>query len=139
MQMLNATPISRPQRGRPLSADERRQLATYIPAVDLKSAVLHEDTVPFYLPPRYRAIARGTHIYFRPGVYNAAEPAGIALLGHELVHVGQYRDGMTWLTYLWSARKGYSKSPFEQAAFEMQARIFEDLTAVAPQVAAVSP
>jgi hypothetical protein len=125
-----APPTRRPQRGRPLSADERQTLAAYIPAVDLESAVLHEGTVPFYLPPRYRAIARGTHIYFRPGVYNAAEPAGLALLGHELVHVGQYRDGMTWLSYLWSARRGYSRSPYEWAAFEMQSRIFEDLTAL---------
>jgi hypothetical protein len=125
--MLTPRSTDRPQRGRPLTAIERQSLAAYIPLVDLDSALLHEGIVPLYLPRRYQAIARGTHIYFRAGVYNAAEPAGLALLGHELVHVGQYRDGMTWLAYLWAARRGYTKSPYEQAAVAMQSRIFEDL------------
>lgn len=121
-----------PRCGRRLSAAERQQLAPYIPAVDLESAVLHDGTVPFYLPRRYRGIARGIHIYFRPGVYNAAEPECLALLGHELVHVGQYRGGMTWLTYLWSVRRGYSRSFYEQAAFEMQGRILAALKHTQP-------
>jgi hypothetical protein len=114
--------------GRPLTAQEREALASYIPAVDLESAVLHEGRVPCYLPRRYQAIARGTHIYLGVGVYDPAHPAGLALLGHELVHVGQYRGGMTWLHYLWSVRKGYAKSAYERAAFAMQSRIFEDLS-----------
>ena len=114
--------------GRPLTSQERQALAAYIPAIDLESAVLHEGTVPFYLPRRYRGIARGTHIYFRAGAYDPAQPAGLALLGHELVHVGQYRGGMTWLHYLWSVRRGYTKSGYERAAFAMQVRIFDDLS-----------
>jgi Domain of unknown function (DUF4157) len=90
--------------------------------------VLHEGTVPFYLPRRYRGIARGTHIYFRAGAYDSTQPAGLALLGHELIHVGQYRGGMTWLHYIWSVRKGYTQSEYERAAFAMQARIFDDLS-----------
>jgi uncharacterized protein YqeY len=115
-------------RGRPLSTRERQALAPYIPAIDLESAVLHEGKVPFYLPRRYQAIARGTHVYFRAGAYNPSGPSGLALLGHELVHVGQYRGGMTRLSYLWSVRTGYSKSSYERAAVAMQLRIFEDLT-----------
>jgi hypothetical protein len=26
---------------------------------------------------------------------------------HAGLHVGQYRNGMNWLTYLWSTRNGY--------------------------------
>ncbi len=103
-------------------------LAPYIPAVDLETAVLHEGVVPCYLPRRYHAIARGRHVYFRPGIYDPSRPEGLALLGHELVHVGQYRGGMTWLSYLWSARGGYLASPYERAATAMQARILNDLT-----------
>lgn len=117
-----------PAGARPLSAQERGLLAAYIPAVDLEGAVLHEGTIPLYLHRRYRAIARGNHIYLRPGAYDPRLPAGIALLGHELVHVGQYREGMTWLSYLWSARRGYSKSSYEQAAREIQTRILYDLS-----------
>jgi len=110
-------------RARPLSAQERQALAPYISAVDLESAVLHEGAVPFYLPRRYHAIARGRHIYFRTGAYDPSRQEGLALLGHELVHVGQYRCGMTWLCYLWSTRRGYSKSAYERAALAMQTRI----------------
>jgi Domain of unknown function (DUF4157) len=49
-------------------------------------------------------VADDNDIYFRPGVYNASTTEGIALLGHELVHVGQYRNGMTTLSYLLSTR-----------------------------------
>jgi hypothetical protein len=112
--------------GRPLSVAEKQALAPYIPRIDLEAARLHER-VPFYLHRRYQAIARGNHVYFRPGAYDPAVPAGIALLGHELVHVGQYRAGMSWLSYLWSARLGYFSSPYEQAAYAVQARILADL------------
>ena len=116
--------------GRPLTPPEKEALAPYIPAVDLESAVLHDGQVPFYLPHRYHAIARGNHIYFRKGAYEAARASGLALLGHELVHVGQYRGGMTWLHYLWSMRAGYAKNRYERAAVAMQMRIIEDLTSL---------
>lgn len=114
--------------GRGLSAYEKQALAPYIPAMDLNAAIVHEGVVPFYLPRKYRAIARGTRIFFRSGAYDPMQIEGLALLGHELVHVGQYRSGMTWLSYLWSVRLGYSKSAYECAAFAMQKRIVETLT-----------
>jgi hypothetical protein len=117
------------QTARPLSLQERQALAPYIPMIDLESSRLHEGSVPFYLSRRYHAIARGTHIYFRVGAYDASSPRGLALLAHELVHVGQYRQGMTWLSYLWSTRRGYSKSPYEREAVAIQMRFLEDLGA----------
>jgi hypothetical protein len=73
-------------------------------------------------------ITRGNDIYFRPGVYNSMTAVGIALLGHELVHVGQYRNGATWLSFLWSYRNGYSMdTKYEQPAYDFQDRIQDTL------------
>ena len=51
----------------------------------------------------------------------------MALLGHELTHVGQYRRGMTALRYLCAAMLGYRRSRYEREAFVVQARILADL------------
>lgn len=113
---------------RKLNPYERQVLAPYIHPADLDAALLHIGVVPFYLLKRFSGITRGNHIYFRAGAYDGTTAAGLALLGHELVHVGQYREGMNWLSYLWSARRGYFKSAYEIAAFAMQARILKDLS-----------
>jgi hypothetical protein len=112
---------------RPLSAAEKSALAPYIPPSDLAVAVLHLGHVPWYLPRRFDGIARGRHIYFRRGVYQEGTVQGIALLGHELVHVGQYREGMTALGYLHAALRGYRRSRYERAACAVQARILGDM------------
>jgi hypothetical protein len=113
---------------RSLSAYERQVLRPYIHPADLEAAILHIGVVPFYLLRRFSGITRGNHIYFRPGAYDSTTAAGLALLGHELVHVGQYREGMNWLTYLWSARRGYHNSAYEFEAFAVQNKIFKDLS-----------
>jgi hypothetical protein len=59
--------------------------------------------------------------------YIPREPAWLALLGHELVHVGQYRNGMTALSYLCAAVLGYRRNRYEQEAYAVQSRILEDL------------
>lgn len=99
---------------RPLAAHEIAALSGYIPERDLHAARLCLGAVPWYLPRRFAAVTRGSRIYFRPGSCRPETPAGLALLGHELVHVGQYRRGATWLTFLLSyLRHGYRKSPLE--------------------------
>lgn len=113
---------------RKLNSHERQALGPYIHRADLDAAILHIGVVPFYLLKRFSGITRGNHIYFRAGAYDGTTAAGLALLGHELVHVGQYREGMNWLTYLWSARRGYFNSVYEIAAFAMQARILKELS-----------
>ena len=104
-------------------------LTPYIPREDLESATLHIDHVPWYLPRRFCAVVRGTKIYFRPGIeeQNAAE--WLAMLGHELVHVGQYRNGMTAFRYLCASVLGYRKNRYEKEAHAVQSRILEDLRA----------
>jgi hypothetical protein len=113
---------------RGLSAHEKRALAPFIADADLDSAILHIGKVPWYLPRRFAAIVRGRHVYLRQDGYAADTLAGLALLGHELIHVGQYRRGMTVAAYLWSARAGYRNNPFEKEAFDMQSRILAELT-----------
>jgi hypothetical protein len=60
-------------------------------------------------------------------VYDSTTAAGIAVLGHELVHVGQYREGMTWLDYLLASRHGYDNNKYEIPAYAMQRQIEQDL------------
>jgi hypothetical protein len=111
---------------RALSDREKAALSAYIPWIDLQNARLRDDRVPWYLPRRFCGITRGNRIYFRPGAYGPASDAGIALLGHELVHVGQYRRGMTALRYLAAALRGYLRSRYEREAFALQMRIAQD-------------
>ncbi|MDB5048645.1 MAG: hypothetical protein JWO30_1716 [Fibrobacteres bacterium] len=127
---ISNDPINRidPSGLRPLSKCEKKSLNPYISMEDLEYADLHDGEVPWYLMDGYTGITRGNDIYFRPGQYDPSTPAGLALLGHELVHVGQYKNGMNWISYLWSTKKGYYLSPFEQKAYETQDMIFKELT-----------
>ena len=113
---------------RPLTACEKQALAPYIPKVDLDNANLHDGQVPWWLGKDYVGITLHNDIYFRPGVYDSSTVEGLAILGHELVHVGQYRNGMTILKYLLASRHGYDKNPYEKPAYEKQAEIQKNLT-----------
>jgi RHS repeat-associated protein len=115
---------------RALNDCEKSLLSPYIPQVDLDNADIHDGEVPWYLPDDMAGITRGNDIYFRPGVYEQGTVAGVALLAHELVHVGQYRNGMTWYKYLWSTRKGYSRnSKYEKPAYDLEDKVTKELTA----------
>ena len=73
--------------------------------------------VPFWLRRDMCAVVLGNTIYFRAGYYQPNTKHGAVLLGHELTHVSQYLHGMTILKYLWSCRKGYTKSTYEIEAY----------------------
>jgi hypothetical protein len=73
------------------------------------------------------AITRDADVYFEePLTFRTA--AELATLAHELVHVGQYREGMTWASYLWAARNGYAESEYEVPAYAMKYAVQEYLT-----------
>ena len=84
--------------------------------------------MPFYAPEWADAIVRGNKIYFRDPNQTFNTPEDLAFLGHELVHVGQYSEGMNWASYIWSARKGYKKDPYEVQADKIKKRILRELT-----------
>jgi len=52
--------------------------------------VHRESTLP---PSPLHAFTRGAHLHFAPTRYRPGTPAGDALLGHELAHVTQQREG----------------------------------------------
>ena len=113
---------------RALTECEQSLLEPYIPKEDLDNADIHDGSVPWYTPDDMAGITRGNNIYFRPGVYAQGTAAGTALLGHELVHVGQYRNGMNWIKYLWSVRGGYSRdSKYEKPAYDLEDQVLGDL------------
>ena len=116
---------------RPLTACEKQRLAPFIPKVDLDKADVHPGKVPWYfhmVSKDFEGITRGNDIYFRPNVYDPSTIEGLAKLGHELVHVGQYRNGMTWSKYLWASRHSYDKNPYEKPAYDKQDEIYNALT-----------
>jgi Domain of unknown function (DUF4157) len=114
--------------GRALTEREKAALAACIPQEDLDDARLHEGRVPWYLPARFVAITRGHRIYLRPEACRTDSIDGLALLAHELAHVGQYRQGATWLTFLLSyIRRGYRNSPLEIQARQLEARVRRNL------------
>lgn len=67
------------------------------------------------------------NIYFRPGVYDPTTIDGLATLGHELMHVGQYRNGMTLAKYLWTSKHGYDNNPYEKEAYRREEEIRQAL------------
>jgi len=113
---------------RRLTDCEKQKLAPYIPKIDLDKADLHDGEVPWYLGKDYDGITRGNDIYFRPDVYDPSTIDGLAVLGHELVHVGRYRNGLTWLKYLLASRHGYDKNPYEKPAYDKQDEIKNGMT-----------
>lgn len=113
---------------RPLTDTEKGYLSPYIPQRDLNNADVHVGEMPWYAPSWAAGITRGNEIYIRDPNQTFNTPSGMNLIGHEIVHVGQYADGMTWLSYLWANRNGYDKNPYEIEAYKVGNKIYSDLT-----------
>jgi RHS repeat-associated protein len=123
----NALGLTDPWGLRPLTPHEKSLLGPYIPEEDLNGADIHVGEMPGYAPEWATGITRGNDIYFRDPQQSFCSPEDVALLGHELVHVGQYRQGMNWLSYIWASRNGYNKNPYEVSAYDLQRRIQSEL------------
>ena len=95
--------------------------------MDLDSAVLHIGEMPMFsdwvVDDDVIAITRVNDIYIKDPGFTSDSPKNLAMLAHELVHVGQFRNGMTWLSYLWDARDGYESSQYEQQAMKVEAQV----------------
>ncbi|MDB5932961.1 MAG: hypothetical protein JWQ01_305 [Massilia sp.] len=111
---------------RPLTGNEKSCLKYIIPQIDLDNADVRDGvTLEYPLIEGYDAITRGNTIYFRPGAYDSSKVAGIALLAHELVHVGQYRRGATLWSFILAGLDGHNQSPLERPAMELQEQIYD--------------
>ena len=112
-------------KGRPLTDFEKGILKRFIPEQDLDSARLVIGDMPFWLPKQDIGLTLYNTIYLAS--YDPLNMADIATLGHELTHVGQYRNGLNIFSYGLSCRHGYWNSPLEKAAYAMEAKIKEAL------------
>lgn len=115
---------------RPLTYCEKSMLALYIPQTDLDNADIHEEGTPWWTRNDAEAVTLGNDIYFKSKAYSPFTPSGLALLGHELIHVGQFRQGMTYLDYIAeSILHGTGmKNRYEIPAYRMQSGVENDLT-----------
>ncbi len=86
--------------------------------------------VPIPLSSDVEGLTLENNIYLRPGAYDPSTADGLALLGHELVHVGQYqRDGLNRLSYIRELLRHGSgrENKFENPAYDKGDQIRRDL------------
>lgn len=124
--MLNGLMSGVRQQGRPLTLREYDTFKPYFSRDVLAQARIVEGVVPMWLSRNMCAVVLQHCIYFRAGAYQPNTRRGAELLGHELVHVAQFLNGMTLWQYLWSCRHGYHSSPYEQQAYAQGAIIARD-------------
>jgi hypothetical protein len=88
---LASLPVQRkPEPGRPLHAPLRRSIESTL-GHDLSSVRVHEGGEAESVGAQ--AFTQGDHIHFAPGTYSPESSEGRKLLGHELIHVIQQRQG----------------------------------------------
>ncbi len=116
-----------------LTDEEKAIYADHFPAELLGSVRVYEGKVPWWLRSEMDGITLGSKIYFRQGVYEPGTAGGVEFLGHELFHVQQYADGMTYREYIWASRNGYWNNPFEISAYAKSAQIRSGFCSVNPQ------
>lgn len=109
--------FSKVERGRPLTQEERQTFKPHFVSSVIEQARIIDGYVPCWLRKDMCAVVIKSRIYLRLGVYQPNTKCGVELLGHELMHVSQYLQGMNWLKYAWSCRKGYRKSRYEIEAY----------------------
>jgi len=126
--------------GQPLPEEVRRVLGPYFPTYDL-SRVQVQEGIPWYVRMNPDAYTDWQTIYFAPGKYDPHSAAGIALIGHELMHCLQYAQRGKWrfrFAYLgcWLQQlarhrrldQAYWLNPFEVEARAIERRIRFDVS-----------
>ncbi|HKY04175.1 MAG TPA: DUF4157 domain-containing protein [Blastocatellia bacterium] len=122
-----------------LPESAKKLLAPYFPGFDLDLIRVREG-IPWYVPMKAAAYTDRDKIYFAPGAYDPYSIEGIALIGHEIMHILQYREYGTWrFRYCYgkawavafgrtlSFKAAYGMNPFECAAREIEERICREL------------
>lgn len=105
------------KQGRTLTDQEKQTFRPYFANNVIEKTRIIDGRVPFWLRSDMCAVVINYRIYIRPGIYVPNTRSGVALLGHELMHVSQFLHGMNWLKYIWSCRYGYRKSKYEVDAY----------------------
>ncbi len=110
-------------------------LESYVERGDLERMRVVTGWPGRWLPPLLRAgaVTIGDRVFFRAGRYEPGTAKGLALIAHEAVHVGQYREmgAVRFLAkYLWGGLKcgfRHDRHEMEQEALAVQARVRGDL------------
>lgn len=84
-----------PRREQKLPLYVQRLLAPYFPDFDLER-VRVRDGIPWYVLMDADGYTDRHRICFRSGCFDCDSPAGIALIGHEVMHCWQYHQFGTW-------------------------------------------
>ena len=109
--------------GRSLTADERTLYGQFFPGAVLDTVQVYEGKVPWWMRSDMDGITLGNKVYFRDGVYVPDTAPGVEILGHEITHVQQYANGMSYAGYIWASRNGYANNPYEVEAYAKGAAI----------------
>jgi hypothetical protein len=107
--------------GRRLNMEEREIYGDSFSDDVLSNAKIHEGETPWWLRGDAAAVTIGNDIYIRPDEYDPETTTGAALLGHELVHVEQFRGGLTIPQYI------LKPSAYESPAYSRQPEFAADL------------
>lgn len=89
--------------------------------------VVTDSKLPVLL--RTGAVTIGSRVFFRRGRYDTVSPRGLALIAHEAMHIGQYREyGLIgfFLRYGWGMVTSgfrYRQHPMEAPLIAEQRRI----------------
>lgn len=118
--------------GRQLTNQERTLYKREFFSQTLDVARIHEGVVPKWLRSDMAGITLKSDIYFREGVYVPNTASGVEILGHELLHVQQYLNGMSYFDYIWASWKGYMNNPYEIEAYRKGAEIRMNFCATNP-------
>lgn len=120
---VHAVTNQRSKLGRPLTADERTLYAQHFPEDLLSTVQVYDGKVPWWLRSDMDGITLGNKVYFRAGIYVPDTAPGVEILGHEIKHVQQYANGMSYADYIWNSRGGYANNPYEIEAYAKGAAI----------------
>jgi hypothetical protein len=105
--------------GTPLPADLRTLMESLL-GNDFAGVRVHET--PYAQAIGARAFTRGNDLYFAPGAYDPASSHGRELIGHELTHVVQQRQGRVPVTSQVGGAPANDDPGLEQEADQMGAR-----------------
>ena len=120
--------VANPAPGRPLTDCEKEVLRPHVKyPEDLDNAVVHPGGGHWMIPHGKDAITLGNHIYFKDNAFRTKTSDDFAFIGHEIHHVGQHRQGMTYADYAREALKGEASNQYEIEAHEKEEKIRNNL------------
>jgi len=118
-----------------LPPDVVDRLARYVPRENLERMKAVTGRPWRWLPAALKtgAMTFGDHVVFRAGRYRIDSSRGLALIAHESLHIGQYRE-IGYLRFAWRYARGlfsshfdHDRHPMEAAAVAKQAEVLRAL------------